>query len=157
MDARMTRTTLLEEARFMHLPVEWVFQAFTSPHHLRGWLGLGSYVIGRPGGAYWIEDPTAPDGAVEPIWLQGLVENWTDPAGLVVAWPQRGGAGRHRLHLEARPVLGGAEVNMALTASPSAAHPISDAAPFESLWHNALGRVADYFTRTDLNGGPLGH
>ncbi len=117
-------TTALEtQARFLHVPIEAVFEALTEPVQLRFWRGLHSVIDARLGGTFEITDD---DGTVH----RGSITTMRRPDRLAVRFEQD-----VVVDVKLSPSLGGTHVQLLATDA--------------GLWGDALARMEAAFGQPD--------
>ena len=140
----------MSEVRFLHVPIEWVFDAFIDPHRLAGWLSDGAFVEPWAGGRYELRfRRPAPEDEDARATLVGEITSWRAPVGLAIGWPAGAWDRAEELELEMEAGLGGTHVK--LTYRPGQAAPVTfaEGETVPSIWRGALESLETYFGSLD--------
>lgn len=111
------------QRRFLHVPIEAVFEALTEPTQILAWGGLSTLIDPRLGGSYEV---SRPDGVKD----EGRITVMRRPDRLVVAFE-----GDAVLDLSLSPSLGGTWVDLRATDV--------------GLWGDALEQLEAAFAQPD--------
>ena len=124
------------QEQFLHVPIEWAFEAFTNPQHLAGWLCDGALVLPQRGGTYELRFGVGDDE----VSVIGQVQRWEPPAGLELTWP-----GGESLELDLAPGLGGTDTRLKVSPGTGDATVGPGGRRINEIWDGALDALARYF------------
>lgn len=128
----------MQDDRFLHVPVEAVFEALVEPRQLWSWLGVTAYVNPQYQGRYelyfdggGLSASAGDEEATESMPpIRGQVVEVSRPELLAVEW---GGDHAGYLRVRLRPALGGTRAYLDTDGHPA--------------WTHALAELEAYFER----------
>ncbi len=136
----MSRNTPTAQSQFLHVPIEWAFEAFTKQEHLARWLCDDAFVLPQRDGAYELRFHSG-DVAEAVV---GRITRWEPPQHLAIAWP-----GGQAVSLSLAPGLGGTLAALEISQAGTGSGRAAGKERLTELWSSALPALASYFGSLD--------